>query len=89
MLSDEEREEIAAFISQNPKAGSVVMGTGGVRKMRWARPGSGKSGGLRVLYYNIFKAEEIWLLTQYARNSKSNMQAHELKLIKETIKRGS
>ena len=52
LLSEEEREEFAAFISQNPTAGSVVRSSGGVRKVRWARAGGGKSGGVRVIYYN-------------------------------------
>jgi hypothetical protein len=50
LLSEDEREEFAAFISQNPTVGSVVRGSGGVRKIRWARAGGGKSGGVRVIY---------------------------------------
>jgi hypothetical protein len=43
LLSEDEREEFAAFISQNPTVGSVVRGSGGVRKIRWARAGGGKN----------------------------------------------
>jgi len=50
LLSEDEREEFAAFISQSPTAGSVIRGSGGVRKIRWARVGGGKSGGVRVIY---------------------------------------
>ena len=88
LLTDSEREEFAAFISQNPTAGSVVRGSGEVRKVRWARPGSGKSAGVRVIYYNMLEEEEIWLLTLYAKNERSTIPAHELKLIKEAIERG-
>ncbi len=88
LLSDKEREDFAAFISQNPTAGSVVRGSGGVRKVRWVRPGTGKSGGVRVIYYNQLQHEEIWLLTLYAKNERSTIPAHELKLIKEAIERG-
>lgn len=87
-LSDSEREDFAVFISRNPTAGSVVRGSGGVRKVRWARADSGKSGGVRVIYYNMLEEEEIWLLTLYAKNERTTIPGHELKLIKETIERG-
>lgn len=63
ILSDSEREDFAVFISKTPTAGSVVRGSGGVRKVRWVRSGSGKSGGVRAIYYNMLEEEEIWLLT--------------------------
>lgn len=88
LLSDVEREDFAVFISQNPNAGSVVRGSGGVRKVRWARAGSGKSSGFRVIYYNLLQHEEIWLLTMYAKSDRSTIPVHELKLIKEAIERG-
>ena len=87
LLSENEREELAAFISQNPTAGSVVRGSGGVRKVRWVRAGSGKSGGVRVVYYNQLSHQEIWLLTLYAKNERATIPAHELRLIKEAIER--
>ena len=87
LLSEDEREEFAVFISQNPTSGSVVKGSGGVRKIRWARSDSGKSGGVRVIYYNMVEDEEVWLLTLYAKNERSTIPAHELRLIKEAIER--
>ena len=60
----------------------------GVRKVRWARSGSGKSGGVRVIYYNMLEEEEVWLLTLYGKNERSTIPGHELKLIKEAIERG-
>jgi hypothetical protein len=37
------------YLMQNPEAGEIVPGSGGVRKKRWARPGSGKRGGQLIL----------------------------------------
>ncbi len=88
LLTDSEREDFAVFISQNPTVGSVVRGAAGVRKVRWVRSDSGKSGGVRVIYYNQLQHEEIWLLTLYAKNERSTILGHELKLIKEAIERG-
>ena len=63
ILTDEERDAFAVFIAQTPMAGSVVRGSGGVRKVRWAQKGKGKSGGARVIYHNRLENGEIWLLT--------------------------
>jgi hypothetical protein len=49
-LDDEEYGELQQFLMQAPEAGSVVPGSGGVRKLRWRREGAGKRGGLRVIY---------------------------------------
>lgn len=75
------------FIAQNLEAGSVVPGSGGVRKVRWAQKGSGKSGGARIIYFNRLQNGEIWLLTLYAKSDRSTIPAHELKMIKEAIER--
>ena len=50
-LEDDEYSELQQFLMQNPEAGELVPGAGGVRKVRWARPGMGKRGGLRVIYF--------------------------------------
>ena len=84
-MTVDEREAVAAFISANPMSGSVVRGTGGVRKVRWAQQGKGKSGGSRIIYYNRLANGEIWLLTIYAKGDRSTIPAHELRLIKEKI----
>ena len=85
ILTADEREAVAAFISANPMAGSVVRGSGGVRKVRWAQQGRGKSGSARIIYYNRLANGEVWLLTIYAKGDRSTIPAHELKLIKEMI----
>jgi hypothetical protein len=87
ILTEDEREAFAVFIAQNPRTGSVVRGSGGVRKVRWAREGSGKSGGARIIYYNCLDNGEIWLLTLYAKSDRSTIPAHELRMIKEVIDR--
>jgi hypothetical protein len=46
-LDDDEYAELQQFMMQNPESGQVVPGSGGVRKVRWKRPGMGKRGGLR------------------------------------------
>lgn len=50
IMDDQERAAVVDFLSQHPEAGSIIEGTGGVRKLRWSLPGAGKSGGVRVIY---------------------------------------
>jgi len=56
-----------AFLAAHPNEGVVVPGSGGVRKLRWSRTGSGKSGGVRVIYFARSQAGELVLLFIYAR----------------------
>ncbi len=51
LLNDEEYSLLQAKLIKNPNAGDLIQGSGGVRKIRWGVPGSGKRGGLRVVYY--------------------------------------
>lgn len=83
--SEEERGEFAAWIAAYPDSGDVIPGSGGVRKVRWSRKGTGKSGGVRVIYFNRLANEEIWLLLIYAKSARENIPAHILKAIKEDI----
>ena len=73
MLDDEEREELIDFLARNPLAGDVIAGSGGVRKLRWALPGRGKSGGARVIYYYHDDRIPLFLLDAYAKNEQTNL----------------
>lgn len=82
-----ERLEFVSALAADPLAGAVVPGTGGVRKIRWTRPGFGKRGGVRVIYYNRTERGEIWLLLIYAKSAKDNIPNHVLKSIREEIEK--
>jgi len=71
--SEAERFEFIDFIAQNPLAGSVIRGTGGVRKVRWSRAAMGKRGGARVVYYYHSERIPLFLLTVYAKNERENL----------------
>jgi hypothetical protein len=77
--TEEERGEFAAFIAERPDAGDVVPGSGGIRKVRWSRAGTGKSGGVRVIYYLRTAKEDLVLLTLYAKSNTDNLTGAKLK----------
>jgi mRNA-degrading endonuclease RelE of RelBE toxin-antitoxin system len=85
-LTDDEYFGLQNFLLINPEAGKVVPGSGGVRKVRWGMSGSGKSGGVRVIYYFKRQDDEIWLLTIYSKSELDNIPAHILRLIAKEVK---
>lgn len=68
-----ERDEFIDYIAANPFDGDVIEGTGGVRKIRWSRQGTGKRGGVRVIYYVYDEAVPLFLLTLYAKNESEDL----------------
>jgi hypothetical protein len=84
-LSEDEYLGLQSFLLQYPEAGKIVRGSGGVRKVRWALPGRGKSGGVRVIYYFKRRDDEIWLLTIYSKSEAENIPAHVLRQIAKEI----
>jgi len=85
--SEDERGEFCAYIADNPEAGDVVAQSGGVRKVRWARAGSGKSGGVRVIYFVRTEAGEIVLLIMYAKSKLDTLKAATLKELRHAIEK--
>lgn len=73
LLSAVERSEIVDYLAARPKAGDLMRGTGGVRKLRWARSGRGKSAGVRVIYYYHSDALPLYLLTVFGKSEKANL----------------
>jgi hypothetical protein len=61
--TEEERGAFAAYIAEHPTAGDVIPESGGIRKVRWSRAGTGKSGGVRVIYFTRNAEGEVVLLT--------------------------
>jgi len=84
-LSDEEYRGLQSYLLQKPDAGDIVRGSGGVRKVRWAKAGQGKSGGLRAIYYWKKSDHEIWMLTLYSKSERATIAGHQLKQIAEAI----
>ncbi len=54
-----------------------MQGTGGIRKLRWASHGKGKSGGVRVIFYYHNDAIPLFLLTLFGKGEKSNLSKSE------------
>jgi len=84
-MTDQEYGQLQGELVKNPEAGSVVRGSGGVRKLRWAATGRGKSGGYRVIYFVRRPKGIIWMLTIYPKSVTDSIPGHVLKQIREEI----
>jgi hypothetical protein len=83
--SEAERGEFAAYIAESPNAGDVVPQSGGMRKVRWRRSVTGKSGGVRVINFTKTVEEEVVLLLIYAKSRTDNITGTKLKEIRRVI----
>ena len=77
LLSEASRAQLVAHVAMPPEAGLLIPETGGVRKLRWALPGRGKSGGARVIYYFHSERMPVFLLAMYGKNEKANLSKAE------------
>ena len=85
-LDEDEYSELQQYMMHNPESGQLVPGSGGVRKLRWKRPGMGKRGGLRVIYFVRFEPHEFWMLSLYAKARLDNIPGHVLKKLLEAFR---
>jgi hypothetical protein len=82
---DQELWEFVDWISVNYDHGDVIPGSGGVRKVRWRRPGSGKRGGVRVIYFVKRERGKLWLLTAYAKSTRDNLSIGAIRRMRELV----
>jgi hypothetical protein len=83
---EDELGEFVSWLAINPEAGDVIPGSGGCRKVRWARPGTGKRGGVRVIHYNRLANGVIYLLLIYGKSAVDNIDGRVLKHIRDALK---
>ena len=85
LLSDDEYKELQEYLIERPDIGDIIEGTGGLRKVRWAVKGSGKSGGVRVIYYWISDDHQIYMLLVYPKSERDNLTALQKKVLKALV----
>jgi len=85
--SDAERSAFVNWIAINHDAGDVIPGSGGCRKVRWGRSGTGKRGGVRVIYFND-EVGRIWLLIAYEKAKFDNLSTDFLARLKREVEHG-
>jgi hypothetical protein len=76
-MTDGDISRLEELLGRNPQAGDEIVGTGGCQKLRFARPGKGKSGGYRVITFFTGPNLPLFLITVFAKNERANLRQAE------------
>ena len=86
-LSEDQYRDLQDELRKHPDAGSKIKGSGGLRKLRWAIEGQGKSGGVRVIYYWVVAQDRIFMLYMYPKSKQDDLSPEQLKVLKKTVEK--
>ena len=86
LLSDDEYRELQNALVEDPGRGDLIKGGGGIRKLRHAVQGRGKSGGVRVIYYWVKDNHQIFMLVVYPKTKKDNLSDKETAILRDYVK---
>jgi hypothetical protein len=86
LLTDDEYAGLQNILVENPERGDLIKGGGGIRKLRFAVQGRGKSGGVRAIYYWIRDSHQIYMLVVYPKSKKDDLTDRETALLREFVK---
>jgi hypothetical protein len=84
-ISDENYRMLQAALMLRPDAGSLIRGSGGLRKIRWKLPGTGKRGASRVIYY-WNPPDTIFMLFPYRKTEQEDLTPDQLKILRRMVK---
>jgi len=87
LISDEDYRELQNALVADPEIGKVIRQSGGLRKMRWSRPGGGKRGGVRAIYYWARSRETLLMLLIYGKNEQDDLTADQLRILKSLVEK--
>jgi len=84
-FEDDDLRRLERTLLRNPKVGSVIVGTGRLRKLRFGFPNRGKSGSVRVCYVDFEQFGLCYVLVVFAKNEQENLSAAECNALKTLI----
>ena len=85
LWDEDEKSAFIDYIACNPKAGDLVPGTGGIRKVRWAASGRGKRGGARIVYYWHAPGDRLLMLLAYAKGKQDDLTPRQRALVRKIV----
>ena len=85
-LDDEEYRSLQIALMLRPEQGPIIRGAGGLRKVRWAKPGSGKRGGLRVIYYWAPRERAFYMLYAYSKNEQEDLTPGQARFLGQLVR---
>ena len=86
LLTESERKNVIDYLSEHPKSGAMIEGTGGIRKLRWSKGKKGKSGGVRIIYYYHDERIPLYLMTMFGKNERANLTKADRNALSKLVK---
>ena len=86
LLSDDEYRALQSALVLRPEQGALIKKNGGLRKIRWGSRGSGKRGGIRVIYYWDPGTESFYMLFAYPKSIQDDLSPEQLRILRRTVK---
>lgn len=85
LLTDDEYQQLQLTLVERPGLGTIIEGSGGLRKTRWTRAGHGKGGGVRVIYYWAVKPNQLLMLLIYAKSEQEDLSREQLQVLRKIV----
>jgi hypothetical protein len=85
IMSDDEYKDLQNALINRPDMGMIIKNSAGLRKVRWALEGRGKSGGVRVVYYCMTADEQLYMLLVYPTNKQENLTEAQTKALRYSV----
>lgn len=82
LMDDDEFQALQSYLLESHELGDTISHTGGCKKIRWSRPGMGKRGGVRIIYYVRLASGRLYLLLIYPKNAKDDLSEKEKAVMK-------
>lgn len=89
IMSDDEYKNLQEALVIRPDRGVIIKNGSGLRKIRWALEGQGKSGGIRVIYYWMTADDQIYMLYAFPKNAQANLTDAQTKKLRQMVERWS
>ena len=86
LLPDDDYHLLQTELMEDPEKGALIKHGGGIRKVRFAAQGKGKSGGIRVIYYWLSDDDQIYMLLAYPKSKKDTLSDEETKILRDLVK---
>jgi len=85
LLSDDDYRELQYALVQRPDMGQIIVGSGGLRKIRWRTHGRGKRGGVRIIYYWAVSSHQLLMLLAYSKSQQDDLTPDQLRILKAMV----
>ena len=85
LIPDDIYRMLQTALMLRPDSGKLIRGSGGLRKIRWNLPGSGKRGALRIIYF-WDPPDRIFMLLPYKKSDQDDLTSDQLKVLRQMVK---